>query len=93
MCVYMQYMCHVLSQLLMTWWLGILIAGLEESVNNRDSTYGKPSYFDIVRAEYVACRETVCLVDMSTFAKVEIKVCWIRGNYFARHKTPTLIIV
>lgn len=37
-------------------------------------SFGKPPWFDNVRAEYWACREGVCLIDMSTFAKFELRV-------------------
>ena len=49
---------------------------VDESINKRDTMYGKPKYFDIVKTEYTSCRENVCLVDMSSFAKVEIRVCY-----------------
>lgn len=38
------------------------------------SAFAKPTYFDIVKNEYWACRETVCLVDMSSFTKTEVRV-------------------
>jgi len=37
-------------------------------------TYGKPTWFDIVRSEYWACRQGVCIIDMSTFTKFELRV-------------------
>ena len=37
-------------------------------------TYGKPGWFNAVKEEYKACKERVCLVDMSSFTKIEIKV-------------------
>ena len=40
----------------------------------RKGTYGKPDWLDSVRSEYWACREGVCLIDMSTFAKFELRV-------------------
>ncbi|XP_071957598.1 pyruvate dehydrogenase phosphatase regulatory subunit, mitochondrial-like [Antedon mediterranea] len=36
-------------------------------------TFGKPSWFDNVKAEYWSCRDSVSLMDMSTFSKFEIK--------------------
>ncbi|KAK2189458.1 hypothetical protein NP493_106g05056 [Ridgeia piscesae] len=36
------------------------------------SSFGKPAWFDQVKAEYWACREGVCLIDMSTFTKFEL---------------------
>ncbi|XP_041376900.1 pyruvate dehydrogenase phosphatase regulatory subunit, mitochondrial-like isoform X2 [Gigantopelta aegis] len=36
-------------------------------------TWGKPSWFESVQEEYWACKERVCLIDMSSFAKFEIK--------------------
>ena len=38
------------------------------------SAFGKPAWFERVRAEYWACREGVCLIDMSTFTKFELSV-------------------
>ena len=37
-------------------------------------TYSKPGWFGAVKEEYRACKERVCLVDMSSFTKIEIKV-------------------
>ncbi|XP_052816220.1 pyruvate dehydrogenase phosphatase regulatory subunit, mitochondrial-like isoform X2 [Mya arenaria] len=36
-------------------------------------TFGKPGWFSAVKLEYQACKERVCLVDMSSFTKIEIK--------------------
>lgn len=38
-------------------------------------SFGKPAWFNQVKAEYWACREGVCLIDMSTFTKFELMVC------------------
>lgn len=40
-------------------------------------TYCKPKFFDFMQAEFVACREGVGIIDMSSFSKIEIKVCLI----------------
>ena len=37
-------------------------------------TFHKPEWFDRVKSEYWACREGVCLIDMSSFTKIELKV-------------------
>lgn len=37
-------------------------------------TFGKPTFFDNVKEEYWACKEHVCLIDMSSFTKTEVKV-------------------
>lgn len=37
-------------------------------------SFGKPAWFDKVKSEYWACREGVCLIDMSTFTKFELRV-------------------
>lgn len=37
-------------------------------------TFGKPGWFNAVKLEYQACKERVCLIDMSSFTKIEIKV-------------------
>ncbi|XP_041454472.1 pyruvate dehydrogenase phosphatase regulatory subunit, mitochondrial-like [Lytechinus variegatus] len=36
-------------------------------------TFGKPAWFDYVNEEYWACRESVCLMDMSSFSKFELE--------------------
>lgn len=36
-------------------------------------TFGKPTFFDNVKEEYWACKEHVCLIDMSSFTKTEVK--------------------
>ncbi|XP_072013202.1 pyruvate dehydrogenase phosphatase regulatory subunit, mitochondrial-like [Amphiura filiformis] len=36
-------------------------------------TFGKPGWFDLVKAEYWACREAVCLMEMSPFTKFELE--------------------
>jgi hypothetical protein len=37
-------------------------------------TFHKPGWFENVETEYWACREGVCLIDMSSFTKYELKV-------------------
>ncbi|XP_055956518.1 pyruvate dehydrogenase phosphatase regulatory subunit, mitochondrial [Patella vulgata] len=44
-----------------------------EDVYNHQGCFNKPPWFHIVQAEYMACKERVCLIDMSSFAKFEIK--------------------
>ncbi|XP_061163484.1 pyruvate dehydrogenase phosphatase regulatory subunit, mitochondrial-like [Saccostrea echinata] len=36
-------------------------------------TFAQPSFFDNVRDEYWACKENVCLIDMSSFTKTEVR--------------------
>ena len=36
-------------------------------------SFGKPSWFEIVRDEYMACRRGVAIMDMSSFTKFELK--------------------
>ncbi|XP_033755629.1 pyruvate dehydrogenase phosphatase regulatory subunit, mitochondrial-like [Pecten maximus] len=36
-------------------------------------SYGKPPWFENVKEEYLACKERVCLIDMSSFSKFEVK--------------------
>ena len=36
--------------------------------------FSKPKWFENVKSEYWACREGVCVIDMSTFTKFELKV-------------------
>lgn len=40
-------------------------------------TFGKPDWFELVEAEYEACRENVCLLDYSSFTKLDIQVSLI----------------
>lgn len=44
-------------------------------------TYYKPKFFDFMQAEFIACREGVGIIDMSSFSKIEIKVFI---NYFIK---------
>lgn len=49
---------------------------VEEYVDVKEmakGTFGKPGWFNAVKLEYEACKERVCLVDMSSFTKIEIK--------------------
>ncbi|XP_023222098.1 pyruvate dehydrogenase phosphatase regulatory subunit, mitochondrial-like [Centruroides sculpturatus] len=41
----------------------------EERLCPPPTSFGKPPWFDIVRDEYIACRERVGLIDMSSFTK------------------------
>ncbi|ESO10632.1 hypothetical protein HELRODRAFT_109032, partial [Helobdella robusta] len=36
-------------------------------------SFGKPPWFDNVKSEYWACREGVCIIDMSTYSKFELR--------------------
>ncbi|XP_019628751.1 PREDICTED: pyruvate dehydrogenase phosphatase regulatory subunit, mitochondrial-like [Branchiostoma belcheri] len=36
-------------------------------------TFGKPPWFDAVREEYLACRQNVAVMDMSSFTKLEVR--------------------
>lgn len=37
-------------------------------------SFFKPKFFDFMRDEYLACREGVGIIDMSSFSKFEVKV-------------------
>lgn len=37
-------------------------------------TYYKPKFFDFMLEEYYACRESVGIIDMSSFSKMKIQV-------------------
>ncbi|XP_071785227.1 pyruvate dehydrogenase phosphatase regulatory subunit, mitochondrial-like [Asterias amurensis] len=39
----------------------------------QQGTFSKPGWFDMVKAEYWACRESVCLMDMTPFTKLELQ--------------------
>lgn len=41
-------------------------------------SFGKPSWFETVRDEYMACRRGVAVIDMSSFTKFELKVTKIQ---------------
>ncbi|GAB1607286.1 pyruvate dehydrogenase phosphatase regulatory subunit, mitochondrial-like [Argonauta hians] len=47
----------------------------DEFVEQRMSqgTFSKPDWFNIVKDEYWACKERVCIIDMSSFSKIEVK--------------------
>lgn len=40
---------------------------------NKQGTFGKPRWFNIVKREYNACRKGVAVIDMSSFTKYELK--------------------
>jgi glycine cleavage system aminomethyltransferase T len=48
----------------------------------KTNTFGKPDWFDIVEAEYEACRENVSLLDYSSFTKLDIQVSKYIYFYF-----------
>jgi len=52
---------------------GIKTYELNKTGLPQKGTFGKPSWFEKVRSEYWACRTGVCLIDMSTFAKFELR--------------------
>lgn len=39
------------------------------------NSFFKPKYFNFMQDEYTACRETVGIIDISSFSKIKIKVC------------------
>lgn len=39
-----------------------------------ENTFFKPKFFNFVQDEYTACRETVGIIDISSFSKIKIKV-------------------
>lgn len=43
-------------------------------------TFFKPKFFDFMKEEYIACREGVGIIDMSSFSKIEIKVSTLLNN-------------
>ena len=66
-------MSYLVTHHLVTW----LIFYVDEYVDHTQmtkGTYSKPGWFNAVKEEYKACKERVCLVDMSSFTKIEIKV-------------------
>ena len=48
--------------------------GVPNDKSEAKGAFYKPVWFDKVRFEYWACREEVCLIDMSTFTKFEFTV-------------------
>ncbi|ELU09314.1 hypothetical protein CAPTEDRAFT_226885 [Capitella teleta] len=45
----------------------------DTSIPQKNGSYGKPLWFDKVKAEYWACRAGVGLIDMSTFTKFDLR--------------------
>lgn len=45
----------------------------EERLHPPKQTFGKPEWFDAVKEEYLACRERVGIIDMSSFTKFHLK--------------------
>lgn len=43
-------------------------------------SFYKPAFFDFMQEEYLACREGVGIIDMSSFSKIEIKVSNLNIN-------------
>lgn len=41
-------------------------------------SFYKPKFFDFMKDEFLACREGVGIIDMSSFSKIEIKVFLIK---------------
>lgn len=41
-------------------------------------SFYKPKFFDFMKDEFLACREGVGIIDMSSFSKIEIKVLLIQ---------------
>lgn len=37
-------------------------------------SFYKPKFFDFMKEEFIACKEGVGMIDMSSFSKIEIKV-------------------
>lgn len=37
-------------------------------------SFYKPKFFEFMKEEFLACREGVGIIDMSSFSKIEIKV-------------------
>lgn len=37
-------------------------------------TFFKPKFFEYMKEEFLACREGVGIIDMSSFSKIEVKV-------------------
>lgn len=48
-------------------------------------TYYKPKFFDFMLEEYYACRESVGIIDMSSFSKMKIQVLF--NNYYLHSYT------
>lgn len=40
-----------------------------------ENSFFKPSFFNFIQDEYNACRDTVGIIDISSFSKIKIKVC------------------
>lgn len=59
-------------------------------------TFGRPGWFNAVKLEYQACKERVCLIDMSSFTKIEIKVRqfpWKQLSMIVREECPLALML
>lgn len=56
-------------------------------------SFFKPKFFDFMMEEYLACREGVGIIDMSSFSKVEIKVRSLKKNYVESMNTFNFFLV
>lgn len=54
-----------------------MIADKDKDNKRRMWTFTKPKWFEAVQEEYWACKERVCIMDMSSFLKLELQVCTI----------------
>lgn len=48
--------------------------GSETKPEMPSGSFYKPKFFDFMKEEFLACREGVGIIDMSSFSKIEIKV-------------------
>lgn len=76
------YKCKILSN-----WLSVSLdytfikfVGGDKEPEMPPGSFYKPKFFDFMREEYLACREGVGIIDMSSFSKIEIKVIGL--NFF-----------
>ncbi|XP_070203054.1 pyruvate dehydrogenase phosphatase regulatory subunit, mitochondrial-like isoform X3 [Littorina saxatilis] len=51
-----------------------------ENEDRRMWTYTKPMWFEAAQEEYWACKERVCLMDMSSFAKFELELNLLKNS-------------
>lgn len=51
----------------------LLTKGEKKPIMPPGSFY-KPKFFDCMKEEFIACKEGVGIIDMSSFSKIEIKV-------------------
>lgn len=63
--------------------LYLIITGSDPKPEMPPGSFYKPKFFEFMKEEFLACREGVGIIDMSSFSKIEIKVhFWSSFDFF-----------